>query len=712
MTEQKQKNALIHEKSPYLLQHAYNPVHWYPWEDEVLERAKKENKLIFLSIGYSACHWCHVMEKESFQDEGIAQLLNGSFISIKVDREQRPDVDQVYMDALIAITGHGGWPLNIFLTPELKPFYGGTYFPIHDSAHQSGFGTILFSIENSWKKDPKGILQAGEELLKQLSTFKKTATNPTELDCEALSENVFLYLSDRYDELYGGFGRAPKFPSGHLLSFLLGYAKRSHCTESQKMAEHTLFAMAKGGMYDHLEGGFHRYSTDEKWHVPHFEKMLYDQAILAKVYSEAFHLTKKKEYLEVAESIYGYSLSRLYDIKGKVFFSAEDADSAVVKSMQKTKKEGAFYVWEYAEIVDELSEQEKEFFVELYGVRKEGNVENDPFNEFKGVNILWQIGDIKEILALYQISFNEFQKELYSAKQKLTHRRNKRFRPDCDQKILTDWNALMISAMAYTAQIVSDRRYYKEAAECADHLQTLMWDAEKNLLMHTERKEGVMIHGFLDDYAFLAKAFFDLYQVSLESKYLRSSKELLDRLLELFWDGEAGGFYFVAQNERQHVLKRQNAYDSVMPSGNSVALDLLVKMGYIYSKSTYHDYVCRYIYRFESEILSNPQSYVESIKAINAFKTGYSYFQFIGHGCDYLSSDLKKYLDAQFDSFKILSKYDVVADLENDFLKELRPSDLVISSIKEGQMKIVFCHGNRCYPTVTSVDGLKKLYTP
>ncbi len=516
----KYTNKLINESSPYLLQHAHNPVDWYPWGSEAFERAKKEDKPIFLSIGYSTCHWCHVMEHESFANEKIAKIMNDDFISIKVDREQRPDVDQIYMNAVMAMTGSGGWPLSVFLTPGGKPFYGGTYFPPQDMYGRVGFERVLLSIAEAWKNRRKELVDSAGKL----SEFLAQPSKPTEEKklTPAILERAFNYFQDTFDSVNGGFGTAPKFPQPTNLSMLLGYWYRSGQVEALKMVEETLDAMAKGGIYDHIGGGFHRYATDEQWLIPHFEKMLYDQALLSRVYLQAYQITKKQEYARVAREIFDYIL-RDMTAAGGGFYSAEDADSE--------GKEGLFYLWNPAQIATILDENEAELFNTYYGITEQGNYE-----EHK--TILNVTTSMKQLEEKFQKDRKVIADILTTARNKILKKREKRIRPHRDDKVITAWNSLMISSLAYGGAILQEEKYLEAAKKSAQFILNTLHKSRR--LMRYYRDGRIVQKAFLDDYAFLIMGLLDLYEATFDAQWLIEAEKLSQEMVRLFSDNEYG----------------------------------------------------------------------------------------------------------------------------------------------------------------------------
>ncbi|MCC6860645.1 MAG: thioredoxin domain-containing protein [Bryobacterales bacterium] len=554
-------NRLAGERSPYLLQHAHNPVDWYPWGAEAFERARRENKPIFLSIGYSTCHWCHVMERESFEDEKLAELLNRHFVPVKVDREERPDIDRIYMTFVQATTGGGGWPMSVFLTPELKPFFGGTYFPPDDRYGRPGFGTLLDRIAQAWATEREQLERSGDEVTGQLQRQLESGRSGR-MD-SMLSESCFLQLRRSFDPRRGGFGGAPKFPRPVVHNFLLRYYARTGNREALDMVLTTLKGMARGGMNDQLGGGFHRYSVDERWFVPHFEKMLYDQAQLAVSFVEAFQITAEPFYADAARATLDYVLRDMRD-PGGAFYSAEDADSASDPDRPTVKSEGAFYLWTAAEIDGVLGREAAARFGELYGVEENGNVRDDPHGEFRGRNILYAAREPGEV------------EPAGEWRSKLLEARSRRPRPHLDDKILTAWNALMISALARAGAVLDEARYSEAAERAADFILTRMYDRGTGVLLRRYRQGDAAIQGFLDDYAFLIEALLDLYQTGFDLARLETALELAHSMLALFEDKTHGGFYSTAEGDSSLILRVKEEYDGAEPSGNSAAvLDLL-----------------------------------------------------------------------------------------------------------------------------------------
>jgi len=586
-------NRLAKEKSPYLLQHAHNPVDWFPWGEEAFQKAQKENKPIFLSIGYSTCHWCHVMEKESFEDEEIAKILDANFISIKVDREERPDVDNIYMQAVMAMIGSGGWPLSCFLTPDREPFYGGTYFPPEDKYGVPSFKKVLLSVAEAWKSQR-------EELVKSASSITDFLQKETESDTslklsKELLDKAFKEYAARFDSVYGGFGSAPKFPSPHNLSFLLRYYHRTKETQALEMVEKTLQKMAYGGIHDHIGGGFHRYSTDARWLVPHFEKMLYDQATLSKAYLEAYQVTKKPLYAEAARDIFKYVLRDMTDKEGG-FYSAEDADSE--------GEEGKFYVWRPEEIKQILAEKEFEVFNSFYAVNDLGNFEHK-------TSILNITAPPEEFANKNEISLSKLNEILEKGKEKLFSARKKRIHPHKDDKILTDWNGLMISSLAYGSQVLGDQTYLTTAKKAADFILAKLQKDGK--LLKRYREGEAAIPAYLDDYAFFIAGLIDLYEASFEVKYLKEAVRLTQNKVDLFWDAENFGFFFSGKNNEELISKTKEFYDGAIPSGNSIAVMNLLKLGRLTMNMDWEKKAGDMLQKFSSAIEKQPSAYAQML---------------------------------------------------------------------------------------------------
>jgi hypothetical protein len=577
-------NALLLEKSPYLQQHAHNPVDWLPWGDAAFEKARVENKPVFLSIGYSTCHWCHVMERESFENEAIARVLNQYFISIKVDREERPDVDRVYMLFVQATSGSGGWPMSVWLTPDRKPFFGGTYFPPDARYGRAGFPEILHHIAEAWRDNRAELEAAGDRVTTQLQQHVDSAGESGRLD-DDLFHSAYSSFRRSFDRKFGGFGSAPKFPRPVALNYLLREYAATRDEEPLGMVVQTLHAMAAGGMNDQLGGGFHRYSVDRHWFVPHFEKMLYDQAQLAWSYLEAFQITREPRLEAAARRVFDYVLRDMRHPRG-AFYSAEDADS-VDPENPRHKGEGAFYIWRKAEIDALLGPALAPLFCARYGVQPEGNVLEDPHGEFTGRNILYEAETDEAAAARSGIPLDELRERMAQAAQLLFAVRTKRPRPHLDDKVLTSWNGLMISAFAKAAQVLDDAVLLEAAKRAASFLLDVMYSPDDCRLLRRFRDGDVAIEGFLDDYAFFAQALLDLYETEFNPQYLQIAVRLAADGFVRFEDTENGGFFSTAVTGESLLLRMKDDYDGAEPSANSVAIDVLLRLAHITGEDSF-----------------------------------------------------------------------------------------------------------------------------
>jgi uncharacterized protein len=567
-------NHLAGQKSPYLLQHEHNPVDWYPWGPEAFEKARLEDKPIFLSVGYSTCHWCHVMAHESFENPAIAKILNDHFVSIKVDREERPDVDKVYMTFVQATTGSGGWPMSVWLTPDLKPFLGGTYFPPEDRYGRPGFATLLTRIAEAWKNDRAKLVEQGNQMVAALQEYATAAPGEDMQPGANILKNGYEQIARNFDSKYGGFGGAPKFPRPVTLNFLLRYYAREGDKHALEMALLTLRKMADGGMHDNLGGGFHRYSVDKYWHIPHFEKMLYDQAQLACAYLDAFQITHDPFYESVARDILDYVRRDMTSPDGG-FYSAEDADSLFEKGKPE-HGEGVFYIWTKKEIDEALGKDDAEIFDAFYGVEPNGNAPDgsDPQGEFTGKNTLIQRMTVAEAAKHFKKSEAEITASLAASHKKLFDIRAKRPRPHLDDKIITAWNGLMISAFARACEVLGDPAYLESATHAATFLKTHL--VHDSALVRSYRDGASDVAGFADDYAFLIQGLLDLYEASTDIRWLQWSLELQEKQDALFADKKSGGYFSTAANDPHILLRMKEDYDGAEPSPNSVAaLNLL-----------------------------------------------------------------------------------------------------------------------------------------
>jgi uncharacterized protein YyaL (SSP411 family) len=598
-------NRLIREKSPYLIQHAHNPVDWYPWSDEAFERARAENKPVFLSVGYSTCHWCHVMAHESFEDPEVAGLMNEAFVCIKVDREERPDVDGIYMTVCQIMTGSGGWPLTILMTPERKPFFAGTYIPKENRQGRIGMVELIQGVQRVWKTRHGEVLSSAEqvtEALQKTSAESSAGALPGREACRAAYET----LSAQFDKSHGGFGGAPKFPSPHHFLFLLRYWKRTGEAKALEMVEKSLAAMRRGGIYDQLGYGFHRYSTDARWRLPHFEKMLYDQAMLSLACLEAYQATGKSLYADTAREIFTYVLRDL-SAPGGGFYCAEDADSE--------GEEGKFYQWSEEEIRAALDADEAGLVIEVCGVEKEGNFLEEATQEKTGRNVLFLAKSLEQAAATRNIPAEAAGEKFERAREKLFRVRERRIRPGKDDKILTDWNGLMIAAMAKGAQVL-DRPDYAEAAQQAARFILARMQESRGRLLHRFREGEAAVKGILDDYAFLTWGLLELYEAVFDADFLKIALELADITIGHFLDEKGGGFFFTADDGEEILFRQKDSYDGAIPSGNSVMMLNLLRLSRITGNSSLEDKALGVSRAFARNIGQIPSAYSQLMVAL------------------------------------------------------------------------------------------------
>jgi uncharacterized protein len=565
--EHKHTNRLQQETSPYLLQHAHNPVDWYPWGEEALTKARVENKPILLSIGYSACHWCHVMERESFENEEIARLMNEHFVNIKVDREERPDLDQVYMNAVQLMTGHGGWPMTMFLTPDLVPFYGGTYFPPVDRHNLPGFPRILQAVADAYREDPAGVAQTTTSILAELRRMNLTRESESDLNVATL-DLAARNIARNYDARFGGFGGAPKFPAAQTLEFLLRTYYRTNNAEQLEMVTHTCRRMAEGGMYDQLGGGFHRYSTDAHWLVPHFEKMLYDNALLSRLYLHVHQATGDPFFRRVTEETLDYVVREMTDARGG-FFSTQDADSEGV--------EGKFFIWSAAEIIELLGREDGALVCAYYGVIEAGN--------FEGENILHVARPLEVVAREQGVQGEHLSETIERGRRKLLAARERRVKPERDEKVLTAWNGLMLTSFAEAAAVL-ERADYREVAERnAEFILSAL--RSNGALLHVYKDGRAKQQGFLDDYACVAQGLLALYEATGALRWLEAARTLGEEMSAEFWDEAEGGYFFTARHGEQLIVRQKDFFDNATPSGNSVAADVLLRLAVLLEQPVY-----------------------------------------------------------------------------------------------------------------------------
>ena len=623
-------NRLVFEKSPYLLQHAANPVDWHPWNEEAFQKAKNQDKPVFLSIGYSTCHWCHVMEHESFEDPQVASLINENFIPIKVDREERPDLDQIYMAVCQAVTGTGGWPLTIILTPDREPFFAGTYFPKESRFGRTGLMELIPKLAELWQTKRGELLESADQIVSFLRQDNQPASGELEKE---IFDKAYQQLSGRFDSLQGGFGSAPKFPSAHNLIFLLRYWHHSGQDHALDMVEKTLQKMRLGGIFDQVGFGFHRYSTDPNWLLPHFEKMLYDQAMLVMAYVEAYQATGKSEYAQTAREILSYVLRDMTSPEGG-FYSAEDADSE--------GEEGLFYLWTPAEFREYLGDKGSDLFINLLNLKEGGNFSDESTKTKTGQNIIYLNKSLIEIAQEIDLSENQLIELWNKTRQMLFDIREKRIHPLKDDKILTDWNGLMIAACAKAASVLEEPLYALAAKNAADFI----WDrlrAEDGKLLKRYRDGEAGLPAHLDDYAYLVWGFLELYEAVFDPVYLKRAIDLNQMMLSEFWDDQNGGLFFTAEGQADLIVRKKEIYDGAVPSGNSIAAFNLLRIGRMTANPELEEKARLIGSAFSDQVAPTPMGYTQLLSAM-IFALGSTYEVVITG--DPEGDDTKSMLDA------------------------------------------------------------------
>lgn len=658
-------NKLINETSPYLLQHAHNPVDWYPWGNEAFAKAKKENKAVFLSIGYSSCHWCHVMEKESFEDIETAKILNDNFVSIKVDREERPDLDSHYMNAVAAMTGSGGWPLNVFLTPDKKPFYGGTYFPSEPRFDMPGFKQVLLKISTVYKNEPDKI----RENAKQLSKVLESMANNIEKSgiSKEILDNAAHLLQNSFDPIHGGLGEKPKFPQALVWEFILAHSFTSKDKQLIPLVIKTLEQMAKGGIYDQVRGGFSRYSTDGSWLVPHFEKMLYDNALLTLLYLHVYQITKNQNFKRIIEESFAFIERELKDTGG-AFYSAMDADSE--------GQEGKYYIWNYEELKREFTEDELKLLKEEFGVSIEGN--------FEGENILIRI-NLKDSPDIERI------------KQKLFDLRQKRIKPAVDDKIIVSWNSLMIISFALAGRILDNNHYTKVAEIAANFIWNNLFEDER--LHHSFTKGKIGKIGFSDDYAAFALANLALFETTGDKSWMEKTLKIIRLLQELFWDKENGGFYHTSVENTDSELPRYKDFeDNPTPSGNSLSANLFAKLSFLTGNVQYGKMLEQILSQHIKQISNAPGMYGSLLTAVEIYFAKPVEIALVAKTAD----EINLYLNTIYNYY--LPTAVVAAKLDSD---ENPIALLKDKTTKNGSPQVYICQNFTCKKPVESVEKLK-----
>ena len=685
-------NRLQSEKSPYLLQHADNPVDWYPWGEEAFRKAKEEDKPIFLSIGYSTCHWCHVMEHESFEDPEVARLMNENFINIKVDREERPDIDELYMTVAQLLTGRGGWPLTILMSPDQKPFFASTYIPKESRYGRIGMLELIPQIAEVWKTRREEVDSSSESILQALQKVSQSRV-AGDLPDESILKRTYTGLSEQFDEHYGGFGSAPKFPSPHNFLFLLRYWRRSGEERALKIVEKTLTAMRRGGIFDQVGYGFHRYSTDARWRVPHFEKMLYDQALLALAYTETYQATGKPFYAHTAREVLTYVLRDMVTPEGG-FASAEDADSE--------GEEGKFYTWSYEELSSLLDSEELAELEERFAVQADGNYKEEATGEQTGTNILYMHHE--DGLAIAGDGTAAALSD--STRKKLFESRRERVRPLKDDKILTSWNGLMIAALARAGGVLGEASYLEAAERAADFILARLRSKDGGLL-HRYREGEAAIPGYATDYAYLVWGLIELYESTFNSSYLRHARGLMEKFIEDFWDDSTGGGFFLTAEKSENLLVRQrNDTDGALPSAGSVALLDLLKLGRMTQNQDYEDKALALTRTTSQLVETSPPAFTFLLSALD-FQIGPSFEVVIaGHSTASDTREMAQVLRKEFAPNKVVLFRP--AEEEQPEISDLAPFTLFQVSI-DGKATAYVCRDYACELPVTDSEAMLRL---
>lgn len=685
-------NRLIKENSPYLLEHAHNPVDWYPWGDEALERAQKEDKPIFLSIGYSACHWCHVMERESFENLEIAGFLNSNFVCIKVDREERPDLDEIYMTAVQLMTGSGGWPLSVFLTPDLKPFFGGTYFPPENRFGITGFMTILERVAAAWGDKKDDILGSSVKLTDAINGMVMDGNGAIDstmsIDRLALSEmiNSFIY---EFDQLWGGFGNAPKFPQTALLSLALREYTRLKDENLLKVVKITLDRMAYGGIYDQLGGGFHRYSVDRKWLVPHFEKMLYDNALLSGVYLEAYQVTGDPLYRCVATEVFDFVLDEMIDERGG-FHSTLNADSE--------GEEGIFYVWSQKEVVDVLGEKDSELYCKYYGITKNGN--------FEGRNILHVETPMKEFAESHGLSESDLRRNIDILSAKLKERRSTRVRPSKDDKVLAAWNGLMVSELAKGYRVLGEKKYLNGAVRAGDFILSNM--VVNGRLQHTFRHGECKTDGYLDDFASVANAMLDLYEATFDVKWLDAADGFAGMMISLFMDQKDGGGYFYTSKYHKNLIVRTKPYnDGSIISGNAMASGVMLRLSRLLDRKDYYKEAENIILWSVPAMKRHPMGMAYMLKSADIYLGPSREVVLIGPGSSDKTMEMLKLIQGTYAPDTIVVYRDTEKAIEGDLAHRIPV--LAGRESRDGEATVYVCENYSCRKPMTDITELARI---
>jgi len=685
VSDHKHTNALINETSPYLLQHAHNPVDWYAWGEAALAKARDENKPILLSIGYSACHWCHVMEHESFENEAIAKLMNENFVNIKVDREERPDLDQIYMNAVQMMTGHGGWPMTMFLTPDGVPFYGGTYFPPDDRYNMPGFTRVLMSVAEAYCSQQDQVVHTATTMLGELRRIGIAEASRELLTSEVL-DSAYRRIATNYDPDNGGFGSAPKFPPSMTLEFLLHIHHRTRSSDALEIVENTCHKMAAGGIYDQLGGGFHRYSVDAHWLVPHFEKMLYDNALLSRLYLHLYQVTKDEDARRIAEETLDYVVREMTDPSGG-FYSTQDADSE--------GHEGKFFVWSRNEIIGALGKEDGKLFCDYFNITTEGN--------FEGQNILHITSSLKEMALGHGVSVERLTNVIETGRQKLFAIREARVKPARDEKILTAWNGLMLASFAEASAIL-DRADYRQVAEAnsqflLSHLQ------QSGLLLRTYKEGKAKLNGYLEDYACLLDGLISLYEATGELRWLETALSLTDTMIDQFWDDKDGGFFFTGKSHEQLIVRSKDFLDNATPSGNSVALLVLLRLNLLTGNEDYRRRATTVLRLMVSQIHRYPSAFGFALCALDFYLSTPKEIALVGRPAD---ASLRQLLRALWQTYL---PNRVIACSTSDGEKAARVVPFLRERNQPTDTATAFvCEANTCQiPAKTAQDLLAQL---
>ena len=676
-------NRLIHETSPYLLQHAHNPVDWYPWSEEAFEKAKKENKPILLSIGYSACHWCHVMERESFENEKIAALMNELFVNIKVDREERPDLDEIYMNAVQMLTGRGGWPMTMFLTPEGKPFYGGTYFPPEDRQGMPGFPRILQGVAQAYRERPADVEKSVAQILETLHHMAESQPSEKDFAPGIIAESCEK-IARAYDSENGGLGQAPKFPNPGVYELFLRYYSESGDERYLTMVAQTLSKMAQGGIYDHVGGGFHRYSVDAKWLVPHFEKMLYDNAQLLRIYSQAYVITGEPLYKTVVEESAGYLLREMHQPEGG-FYSTQDADSE--------GEEGRFFVWTLAEIDALLGAEDGEVFARMYDVTEEGN--------FEEKNILHPILTVDQASKFFRKEKSEIEALIARTKEKLFTAREKRIKPFRDEKIIAAWNGLLLSGLAEAIKITGASSCLEASRRTVEFIFGRMF--RDGYLLHVYKDGQAKLRGYLDDYAFVALGLLDLYEVLFDRSLIDRAMQLADIMLQEFWDERGGGLFYTGKSHVPLISRAKPVFDASIPSGNAIAAQLLLRLYHLVGAEDYHTRAETILRSYYDAMVSQPFGFAHMLCALDQYLHPAKEIVIVGERSDARTTDLIKEIHSLY-----LPNKAVLIFAPGESLEKVSPLMVGKQQI-DGRPTAYVCQNFTCSAPVTSWAELKRL---